>query len=268
MEQDELEFDDPGLKDVVRRAWGSEVGPQRLRGRISHLIATAGSIDLNPAGAARATIDWQSRIYALAAAAVIVFAIGLLTLYYQGVFERSPSRAVAMANPVPVMTAVPTALGQSMIERHDACLALRDHHLVDQNVPKNYGALNVKLTADLGFPSLARSIGADWTFKGAGTCDVGALRGSHLLFARGDQSVSLFSLPTHCMAGAPAGSVYAGVVGNHPMAGFARGGGVYSVVGSSPTGSLSLEAIVSIRDGLLGLFDPGGCSGETGLEFE
>ena len=272
-QQDELDFEDAALKDAVRRAWASERGPARLRGRVSHLIATAGSIDdvSTVKATSRASAEiWRSRMYTLAAAAVILFAIGLLVLQYQGVFE--PRLPFAQATPPPAQsidTPVPDALAGSLVARHDGCASMRDHYLVQHPGVKSYGALNVQLTADLGFPVLARGIGSEWRFKGAGTCEVGPQRASHLLFSRGNQSVSLFSLPATCAGGPPNGSVFQGMVNDHPVAGFSRNGGVYAVVGSAAGGaSLSVDTVSAIRNSLMGLFEPGGCTGDTtGAEF-
>jgi hypothetical protein len=270
MEQqyDELGFDDPALKGAIQRAWGAEHVPQRLRGRVSHLIATAGSVDETAVAAASngfAWARWRERVYGFAAATVIVLGVGSLVLYYQGVFDRymTGGSAQASAYVAPSKTQVPLALAQSMVATHAACGKLHDHHLIQGVVGNNYAALNVKLTADLGFPALARSIGSDWTFKGAGECTVGELRGSHLLFARGDETISLFSLPSHCMSGARAGAQFDGLVNGSPVAGFARSGAVYAVVGSSPTSSLSLEAVAGIRDTLFNVFDTN--CGDEGL---
>src|SRR5215213_3594813 len=89
MEQDDLQFDDPGLKGAIQRAWGSDRAPQSLRGRISYLVATAGSVDDAPAEARSvSTIDrWRSRAYGLAAAAIVIIGIGLLVSFYLGTFD-------------------------------------------------------------------------------------------------------------------------------------------------------------------------------------
>jgi hypothetical protein len=266
MNQGDLEFDDPTLKGAVQRAWGAEGAPQRLRGRISHLIATSGSIDHAPGDAppSSAWQRWSSRAYTLAAAAVIVVGIGLLVLYYQGTFDRFGPQALyaretAAMRLEPTRTTVPLQLAQSLVATHVACGQLSDHHLIDRAAARTYGELTLKLTADLGFPAVARGIGADWRFRGAGECAVGNLRGSHLLFARGNDTVSLFSLPAHCMSGVTPGAQYDGLVDGHPVAGFSRQGAVYAVVGSTAGPSMSVQTVASIRDSLFSVFDPATC---------
>jgi hypothetical protein len=259
MEHDDLEFDDAGLKGAIQRAWGDERAPQRLRGRVSRLMATADSIDAAAAALPRASADqWRSRAYALTAAAVILFAVGVLVLFYRGMFDRARGGA-AYAEVIPSKTEVPLTLARSMLATHAACGKLPDHHTVKDLDGKTYAALTVKLTADLGFPTLARSIGAEWKFKGAGECDVGELRGAHLLFARGDQTISVFSLPASCMNGVAPGAQYEGMVDNHAIAGFARPGAVYAVIGagSGAGPSPSLEAVMVVRDMLLQAFEVG-----------
>ena len=272
MEHDEREFDQPVLKDAVRRAWGGDVAPQRLRGRISHLIATASSIDIMPAEAsARSRWQiWTSRAYALAAAAVVILAIGLLVLYYMGQFDAlGPRRFAGMTSPVaPERTSMPISLARSLVATHRAAGKSLDEQTGDSLDAKTYAELSLKLTADLGFPVLARSVGTDWKFEGAREFTVGDARGSQVLFAHGDETVSLFSLPLQCTGGCSANSTFEAMVDGHPVAGFSRPGVAYALVGSSPSGSLSLASMTAIRDALFGAFDTGGACGIStgGLE--
>ena len=48
------------------------------------------------------------------------------------------------------------------------------------------------------------------------------------------------------------------------VAGFARPGAAYAIVGSSSQGSLSLQTVASMRDGLFGSFHPEVCGEDTG----
>ena len=270
MEHDDFQFDEPGLKGAVQRAWGGEQSPQRLRARVSRLIATAASVDQAPAPVSTWE-RWQGRVYGLAAAAVLMLGIGLLVLYYQGAFESNVSRFAGAAQPIsmPSKTPMPISLARSMLATHNSCGKLHDHRLVDDLPANNYRALSVKLTSDLGFPVIARGLGAEWKFRGAGECSVGELRGSHLLFVRGDESISVFSLPSSCMMGIPPGAQFEGPVQGHPVAGFSRGGAVYAFVGSSPAASLTTEALTAIRDGFFSQFDPATCGEiDTDLDFD
>lgn len=258
MENNELDFDEPAVMRAVQRAWGDEQAPQRLRGRISRLMATASSIDAATAHGTSAAEQWRRRAYGFAAAAVIVLGVGLLVLYYQGMFDRvTGGGGTAYAIVLPSKTDVPLTLARSMLATHTACGKLHDHHTVKDLDGNTYAALTVKLTADLGFPTLVRGIGPEWKFKGASTCDVGALRGAHLMFAKGDQTISIFSLPSSCMTGVPPGAQYEGTVDDYPVAGFARPGTVYAVIGSSGGAGQppALASVVGIRDTLLSAFD-------------
>jgi len=268
-DEDDIQFDEPGLKAAVQRAW-AEAAPQRLRGRVSHLIATAASMD-HSADLPRPLSGWQiwaSRAYAIAAAAVLIFAIGLLALYYQGAISigANPIARGGMVPVVPTRTEVPVQLVQSLVATHVACARLPDHHLIDRAVgAKTYAELSLQLTADLGYPVLARRVGGeDWKFLGAGECTVNGVRAAHLLFGKGNDTISVFSLPAHCMGGCSVGAQYDGAVDGHPVAGFARGGAAYAMIGSSPSGALSTQALVSMRDGLFGTFNVEGCGEGTG----
>ena len=268
MEHDDLDFDDPGLRSAVRRAWDGEHAPQRLRARVGRLLATAPSVD-QPSVERSTWERWQGRVYGLAAAAVILFSIGLLVLYYQGVFDPRPlQRGYAVPVSLPTKAPMPISLAQSMVATHTACGKLPGHELVTDLPTRSFRALSVKLTSDLGFPVIARGLGADWTFTGAGECVIGNLQGAHLMFARGDELISVFSLPTSCMTGVQPGARFDGTVQGHQVAGFSRGGAIYAVVASSPAGSLRADTVNLIRDGLFGQFDPATCGDTGGLDLE
>ena len=270
MEHDDLEFSDPGLRSAVCRAWEGEHAPQRLRARVGRLLATAPSVD-QPAVEHSAWERWQGRVYGLAAAAVFLLGIGLLVLYYQGVFDpAAPGRgAYAMRVILPTKAPMPITLAQSMVATHTSCGKLPTHELVSDLPTRSFRALSVKLTSDLGFPVMARGLGSDWTFKGAGECVIGRLQGAHLVFVRGEETISVFSLPASCMMGVRPGAHFDGTVQGHQVAGFSRGGAIYAVVASSPTGPVKSGMVNSIRDGLFGQFDPLTCgdSGDLDLEF-
>ena len=86
------------------------------------------------------------------------------------------------------------------------------------------------------------------------------MRGAHLLFSRGSEMVSVFSLPSHCMGSTTPGAQYEGVVDGDAVAGFSRQGAAYAVVGSNSAGpSMSVQTSASIRDSLFGAFDPATC---------
>jgi hypothetical protein len=269
MEHGNLDFDDPGLKRAIQRAWEPEQAPQRLRARVGRLIASAPSIDEAPPSRSMWN-RWQGRVYALAAAAVLILGIGLLALYYQGGFEPKVSRFAEVGRPIglPSKTSMPITVAQSMVATHTACGKLEDHHLVEDPDLDSFRALSVKLTSDLGFPVIARGLGGEWKFMGAGECAIGTFRGAHLLFVRGGEMVSVFSLPSSCMSAVPPRALFEGSVKGHPVAGFTRGGAVYAVVGSSPGASMTQAAVTSIRDSLFGQFEPASCGEGTDLTFD
>ena len=272
----ESEFDDPGLKAAVRRTAGREAAPPALRSRVESLLVaeaaaaaatgeTAGDDVSAPARAPapapkprRLTIGrdfWRTA----AVAAAVLLVLGWLG--YQVREELLPPRPIAR-DPANSLTTIPPSLVLDLVRAHDACVKLADHHKIPGDEPDK---LREKLTAGAGVNASTVSLGADWKFRGAGICQVGAKQAAHLQFVRGDEFVSIFSMTAtdECGYGVDA---YSDIVEKHPVAGFRHGDALYCVVASADGRSLTKDAIEPVLQKVQGSLASGCMTHEQMME--
>lgn len=249
------QFDDPALRSAVARAAGREAAPPELRRKVEALFAgaataaaatgagatakaSAGSTSpttsdtaaSRPAAPARDRFGADAPFKLIAAAAMVLLAVGLMVVQIRSeFFPPLPQRAAADS------ASFPATLGQMLVRSHDQCGKLADHHLVPGD---DFAALRVSLAAQGGVSVFADAIGDGWTFKGAGLCRVDQHKTAHLLFARGGEVISVFSLPPPplCSSG---GATYEELRDHHALAGFVHGGALYCVVGSRASGDMA-----------------------------
>jgi hypothetical protein len=246
MREDSEQFDDPGLRAAVRRAVGSESAPPSLRTKVAGLIAPA--VDAVADGprashaAPRRRLVINSGVWRLTgAAACVLLAVGYVAYQVRmQFFPPSPYQAFRERANQPV---IPASIVLDVLRRHDACAKLPDHHLIPGDKPE---LLKETLTQSAGVTASATSLDAGWQFRGAGVCDVGATKAAHLLFARGDDTVSIFSMPATAECGGGWPGCYRDTVEKHPVAGFHRGGALYCIVGSDPKGEFTATELNSI----------------------
>ena len=236
--------DDPALREAIRRACGRERAPEHLRQSIVALMAQPASALPQPdAGAARpaapATAQASRRalrasslfsIRSLAAAAVVLIAIGVIAVEVRNEFFPAATTSVAS---VPHVMQFPMSFAIEMVRTHENCAKLPDHHLAAAG--SDFDALRDSLSKEEGIKVFAAALGDDWQFKGAGICRIGDKPAAHLLFARGDERVSVFSMPYSPDYGDEGGS-YAETVDHAAITGFANAGALYCVVGNKSTG--------------------------------
>jgi len=233
--------DDPALREAIRRACGNERAPERLRQSVVAMMAqsAASTAAGRPAAAAaRAATPsrWALRgsslfsIRSLAAAAVLLVAVGVVAVEVRN--EFFPARPTSVASTPRVMQ-FPMSFAIEMVRTHQNCAKLPDHHLAAGG--NDFDALRDSLSKEEGVKVFAAALGDDWQFKGAGICKVGDMPAAHLLFVKGDERVSVFSMPFKPDYGDEGGS-YSETVDHTAITGFANAGALYCVVGNKTTG--------------------------------
>jgi hypothetical protein len=227
-------FEDHKLKDAIRRAWKDDVAPPDLIAR----VRSVSSLSSPGAGRRARAVLWRS---ALAAAAIILVSLAIIGYRTHGVAPR----------PVVALAVLPQPLAEDLVERHDECCSHADHHM--PGIPRdNYDAIAKVLTDRLGWPVLAAPLGDDWSFKGASVCPVGSQESAHLVFKRGRDDVSVFSLPAWIVPANDKDKSFDQTQAGHPIASFIAGRGLFCIVCSSPDGSMTLDKANAIRSTLRG----------------
>jgi hypothetical protein len=231
-------FDDPVLRKAVRQAWGNRRAPaslmQLVRGKFAEYAALAAATAI-PSGASflprpgQASEPLRTPVVPLGTAAVILLAV--VAVFW-----------AAASNSAPV--AFPGGWAGDLVATHDMCSSKPDHHFVVGVAPDDIAGARDRLAKQLGFPVLSMSADNGWQFRGAGQCRVGAERTAHLLYRRGDITLSVFSVSAADLAGNSKG--LESEVDGHQLAGFVRGNTLYCVVEYSPDQSLTPADVRSL----------------------
>jgi hypothetical protein len=236
MTQEPLEFDDPALRQALKRAFGGEMAPLPLASRVHSALAS----EAEPAP--KRTARPRPRIWSLAAAACLcLFSVSLMAMQVWKTFAPREQLAVKSLD-------IPTELAQDLVARHDIAASQPDHHYLPGVAQDDLNAIRKTLAKSLDQRVLVTTLPDGWVFRGAALCPVGQDRAAQLLFTRGNQTVSLFSLPNADYPTSSNDTPYESMSAGHPIAGFTHGNGLYCLVGSSPDGKLSLDDLKSLRD--------------------
>jgi len=145
---------------------------------------------------------------------------------------------------------IPTELAQALVARHDSCSSEPDHHFLAGVAKDDLTAIRKTLARSLDQRVLVTNLPEGWVFRGAQLCPVGQDRAAHVIFTRGNQTISLFSLPNADYPSSTNDVPYESMAAGHPIAGFTHGNGMYCLVGSSPDGKLTLDELKRLRDQL------------------
>jgi hypothetical protein len=149
-----------------------------------------------------------------------------------------------------LFAALPQTTAEALITTHDGCCKVNDHHFV----PAQYASLMSDtgrwLSGKVNVPVAAITVGDGWQYCGAGPCPVAGTKSGHLLFKRGNQSLSIFSMPVKGF-GVVMNERYAADVDGHIIAGFTRDGALYCVVGHDPDGKLDEGQIRGVEQSLM-----------------
>lgn len=232
-------FEDRALKAALRRKLCGECAPSRLRQRIARCLAsegtagaaatagmisggaTSGTMRISPPASDSLTLP--SLLPGLAIAAAMLIAIGSIALILGNSSQALPQNFETAA-----------------IFRHDGCCKAPDHH---QIVKASFGEIGKYLRQELQHPILAADMTQDgWTFSGAAICPVNGVLSAHLLFRKGPETLSVFSLPASAVPSLGDNQTYeASTVDGHSVVARAQDGAIYCLVGHCPQGTLTCE---------------------------
>src|SRR3954470_7048403 len=160
---DDGHFDDPALRTAIRRACGKDAAPAGLRDRVTAMFV--GGAAGGPSSLRMPVRGWRP-FPTLAAAALVLLGVGLIAVEVREYYPATPPHSS-------YASLMPASLTAAMIKTHDTCGAQPDHHRVPGD---DFRVLAAKLAAEEKVTVSATSLGNDWTFRGAGLCDVGGVR--------------------------------------------------------------------------------------------
>jgi hypothetical protein len=224
------DFDDPQLKGAIRGAMGRPSAPPALRARIAAALDAEDAAA--PAGAKRVR-NWRLYRYA-AVAAVLLIGLSLGYVWY----FRTPQPAA------------PDWFIDAMVSLNDDPAQVNDPQIAPPGA--DLKAVRETLSQKLKHPVLAASPGEGWQFTGATVAEIRGTPAAHLMFKRGDDTLSVYSISAErmYMGGSPNGARYQLTKDGHPIAGFVYKGAVHCVVESSKNNPPKLADAVTIRDRL------------------
>src|SRR5687768_4056924 len=121
-------FDDPTLKDAVRRVWGGEAAPAALRQRVEAMgigtVSAPASAVLAGGGSRRAGWGTLFRhpmsVYGLAAAAMVVIGFGLASRMNEGPKGQWAGGRTGQYG-TPATQVLPASVAKGIVDVHDNC---------------------------------------------------------------------------------------------------------------------------------------------------
>ncbi len=251
---DELIFEDPALKLALKRAVPVLKTPEHLRDRIrlalkegdetpilpmvvggNHAFAvpnglSSGTMRINPQ--TMSANGWSTMLPGLAIAASMLVTIGLTAFFLSGSAQAMPKVFEAAA-----------------IARHEHCCGAPDHHLPVIRTA-SYPEIGRYLKQELHHPVLAADLSHEgWQFSGASICPIAGIDTAHLLFRKGTETLSVFSLPTSAIPSLTQHQTYHGTTEDgHSVIVRAEDGALYCLVGHSLPGELTVDQLDGIFD--------------------
>jgi len=217
----EPHFDDPHLKQAVKRLWCSHEPSAGLRDRVGKIV--------NPCHAIRC-----GRMVAIF---VVVGAVVVASVATWSGQSAATNGEVELAS----------TIADGFVHTHDRCCTVANHHFLPGLQPNDIAGAGRYLADQLQVAVIAPPL-ANWQFDGAGGCPVWGHESAHLLYHNGNQRLSVFTIPAQDFDLDQNGKFVA-QNGNHYLAGFLRTGGLYCVLIQSPENSA--DAAAHLRDQLL-----------------
>ena len=201
------QFDDPALKASLRQRFAGERAPDALRQRILRLVEegerdvagriapeTAGrvagpaptAVKVSPKVEPPKSLSLWRRGPTRLAAAIVLLTSGVVIYSMVTRDEGKTSRPQLAARPVSDEVLF------AMVKTHDYCCEHTNHRhpAIEQ---KNFAVMREQTEQRLKHPVVATAV-EGWIFKGCYLCPVGGTDSAHLLFTRGDNTLSIFSV--------------------------------------------------------------------------
>lgn len=224
------DFDDPQLKQAVRRVWGNEqanpTASPMLRARVTQLLQKSSLAPAHP---------WITRWNWAIAAAILLF-VGLSGWHFYDQSRRD---------------LLPSYIADAMVKTHDGCCHKRSHFGVTGVDPNDFSAIGAALAARLNVPVIAIPLD-NWQFAGGSRCAVRGHETAHMLYRDGTSTLSIFSIPGQDF---PLNNdEYVATVGTHHIAGFRKDGGFYCVLVDDPDSAKADLQARQLRDRLRNSF--------------
>ncbi len=234
MAPDHPHFDDPVLKAALKRAVGAESAPPSLRQRVERsLAAEAARPTTSPAQQAQQARWRRHPLVGVAAAAVLILGVSLIFNHFWSGEQTGDYR-------------LPALLASNMVSTHDDALGQAELHQLD--VPRDdLNKIRDTLKDKLGHPVLVASLGPEWKLEGARVAKIGETDAAQLVYTKGADKVSVFSVSGRRYYATQGGTEYAQTEDGHPIAGFVKDGVVHCVVGSKGT-KLREKDLARLRD--------------------
>lgn len=227
------QFVDPTLQAAVRRAWAGERASASLRDRVRLLMVGA-----EESGTIQQAQSWwtgRKQVYAIAASILLV--VGLLGYEYTVLFPNKLAVSTYALGPqVPEQLAADLVAGQPTIVTLGRTQA---------QAQADFVAMGKQLQEKLGQRVFAHSL-RGWTFREQSLVQVEGVTAAQLVFTRGNQIVSVLSMPAQGLNLGPYG-IGEATQGDCHVAAFIHSSGLYAVVGSSPDGKLTMADVRGIR---------------------
>ncbi len=239
-------FDDPALKAALRRCLGKESAPAGLRERIAALSSAPTqptmklATDSKPAADAKPIPMFRkSPLYRFAVAAVLL--IGFGSLGYQ-IWKMTHQ------NPYIPSYIISDAAYQNMVDHHeDHKTGKTTDHITTLAAAPGLGKQFGEMKKGIFVPDLTKD---GWTFKGASVQKVENGTGVQLFFTKGNEALSVYSLPASTVAPKSIDKQdYEKMFNGMPIAGFTDSGGLYCIVGDKSVDLTEVKRLLNEHKG-------------------
>jgi hypothetical protein len=228
------EFDDPQLKETLRRAVGGTYAAEPgLRARVEALVARRPAADAPAADAPAAARGWRPPVRWAAAAVLTIGALTATTRLWQNHRHQKEHEEYFAAN-LPLLNAMTLAEESGTAGGTDqSALPVASRE-----------ALRAELTSRLG-----RTVPVPdwrdkgWTLAAATVAPIGAHPAAQLRYENAGRRVLFVSLPANAYASDGDEERYEYVVNNHAIVGFVKDGGLHCTVGDRTVGGRELAGL-------------------------